>query len=44
MNVAYYVTGLLQPGATVAQANAALAAATPGYLASEEKTPREGAG
>jgi putative ABC transport system permease protein len=32
MNVAYFVTGLLQPGVTVAQANAALAAATPEYL------------
>ncbi len=32
LNVAYYVTGLLQPGVTVAQANAALAAATPEYL------------
>jgi len=31
-NVAYFVTGLLQPGVTVAQANAALAAATPEYL------------
>jgi predicted permease len=32
LNVAYFVTGLLQPGVTVAQANAALAAATPEYL------------
>jgi putative ABC transport system permease protein len=32
MNVAYFVTGLLQPGITVAQANAALAAATPEYI------------
>jgi predicted permease len=32
LNVAYFVTGLLQPGVTVAQANAALAAATPAYL------------
>jgi len=31
-NVAYFVTGLLQPGVTIAQANAALAAATPEYL------------
>ena len=31
-NVAYFVTGLLQPGVTVEQANAALAAATPEYL------------
>src|SRR5215831_7601918 len=31
-NVAYFVTGLLQPGVTVSQANAALAAATPEYL------------
>jgi putative ABC transport system permease protein len=32
LNVAYFVTGLLQPGVTVAQANAALAAASPEYL------------
>lgn len=32
LNVAYFVTGLLQPGVTVAQANAALATATPAYL------------
>ena len=32
MNVAYFVTGLLQPGVTLAQANAALTAATPEYL------------
>jgi predicted permease len=31
-NVAYLVTGLLQPGVTVAQANAALTAATSEYL------------
>ncbi len=32
MNVAYFVTGLLRPGITIAQANAALVAATPEYL------------
>ena len=32
LNVAYFVTGLLQPSVTVAEANAALAAATPEYL------------
>src|SRR4051812_25198930 len=32
LNVAYFVTGLLQPGVTVAQANAALAAASPEYI------------
>ena len=32
MNVAYFVTGLLQPGVTVAQANAALSAASLEYL------------
>ena len=32
LNVYFFVTGLLQPGVTVAQANAALATATPEYL------------
>jgi putative ABC transport system permease protein len=32
MNVAYFLTGVLQPGVTVGQANAALSAATPVYL------------
>ena len=32
LNVAYFVTGSLQPGVSVAQANAALAAANPEYL------------
>jgi putative ABC transport system permease protein len=32
LNSAYFVTGLLQPGVSVAQANAALAAASPQYL------------
>jgi putative ABC transport system permease protein len=32
LNSAYFVTGLLQPGVSVAQANAALAAASPEYL------------
>ena len=31
-NVFFYVTGLLQPGVTIAQANAALAVASPEYL------------
>jgi len=31
-NVAYFLTGLLQPGVTLAQANAELAASTPEYL------------
>jgi predicted permease len=32
LNVAYFVRGLLQPGVSLSQANAALAAATPEYL------------
>ncbi|HWA93031.1 MAG TPA: ABC transporter permease [Terracidiphilus sp.] len=32
MNVCYFVTGLLQPGVSVLQANAALAVATPEFL------------
>jgi predicted permease len=32
LNVAYFMTGLLQPGVNVAQANTALGAATPEYL------------
>ena len=32
LNSAYFVTGLLQPGVTVAQANAAMATASPEYL------------
>ena len=32
LNVFFYVTGLLQPGVTIAQANAALAVASPEYL------------
>jgi predicted permease len=32
MNVFFYVTGVLQPGVTIAQANAGLAAASPEYL------------
>lgn len=32
LNVAYFMTGVLQPGVTVTQTNAALSAATPEYL------------